>query len=704
MEKHIFVPIAAAVVMIGLLTTMNVQAAGNQLVMKSDAGDGCGKPALSMLPAGDIKPQGWIRKQMDLDLREGLAGKYGKVSNMVNNRIFVNKNGTLADPYTYPGGSASRSWWVGEVEGNLLDANVRLAFLTDNAEYKTKVEQQIGDILDAQKNEPDGYIGIYVPSDRFALRTEKFNNGELWTQAHLFQAMLAYYEYTKDARVLEAVEKAVDCTLNHYEGKEVFQQGSGVSHGIAFTDTLEWLYRLTDDPKYVKAMRWLYDDFSQKETESVKKANADLSYDELKHPDRLWWSHTPHTMEGIQTPIITYRMTHAENYRLAAENVLMKYDRHDTPGGGVVGDEGIDRRLGTSMLPREYCTMVSAVMALNRIAAWTGNLDAARRAETIVLNAAQGARLQPVATAVRYLSHDNQKDASEYTHGGRYLYAPMHAAPCCATVAPRLMPYYVEGMWFADQNKNELIASYYGPNRVDATVAGRRISIIEETDYPFSDKIRFVFDSDANTTLVLRRPPRSGDVKIDAEGATVDAEGGTISIHGTWKKGDVVSVDFDFKPQLIVETNLTNSSYYCWGPLLFSLPLGEDREAGKEYEAQEGDPSGCFMLEIRPVHPERWDYRFDPKETFAQADLPGGNGDTPYANPPVGLEGKMLDGGGSKVAVMLTPLGSSLLRRTAFPDCSKPVVDPQTEWIVRKKIVNPDGTMTEEGAKKTKHP
>ena len=151
----------------------------------------------------------------------------------------------------------------------------------------------------------------------------------------------------------------------------------------------------------------------------------------------------------------------------------MKYDRHDTPGGGVVGDEAIGRRLGTSMLPREYCTMVSAVMALNRIAVWTGNLDASRRAETIALNAAQGARFHPAMKAVRYLSHDNQKDASTAAHAQRYLYSAWHgAAPCCSTTAARMMPYYIEAMWLADHKNNALIANYYGPNRVDTT-AGR---------------------------------------------------------------------------------------------------------------------------------------------------------------------------------------------------------------------------------------
>ena len=89
-----------------------------------------GGPKFAMLPAGDVKPHGWILKQMDLDLREGLAGNYPKVSSIVDVEIFANKNGTLAPPYVYPGGKVARSWWVGEVEGNWLDSVVRLAFLT----------------------------------------------------------------------------------------------------------------------------------------------------------------------------------------------------------------------------------------------------------------------------------------------------------------------------------------------------------------------------------------------------------------------------------------------------------------------------------------------------------------------------------------------------------------------------------------------
>lgn len=257
------------------------------------------------------------------------------------------------------------------------------------------------------------------------------------------------------------------------------------------------------------------------------------------------------------------------------------------------------------------------------------------------------------------------------------------------------MPYYVEGMWLADQAGNELIANHYGPNKVDTTVAGRKISIVEETNYPFDDKVSFIMQTDVDTTLILRKPPCCGAVKVDAAGKKVKLEADRISIRGAWKKGEVVKMCFNFAPQRVAEPNLQNETYYRWGALLFSLPLGETRKPTREFTTLDGKPSGFFSWEVKPEHPERWDYKFDPKESFRKVALPGGNDDAPYAQPPIGLRGRMIDRHGAKVEVTLTPLGASLLRRTSFPDVSKPIAGPQEEWIVKDGAVNPDGTIKE---------
>ena len=114
--------------------------------------------------------------------------------------------------------------------------------------------------------------------------------------------------------------------------------------------------------------------------------------------------------------------------------------------------------------------------------------------------------------------------------------------------------------------------------------------------------------------------------------------------------------------------NLMYSAYYRWGPLLFSLPLGEIRKTRREYIALDDNPSGFFLWEITPKDTSRWQYKYDLDEPFEQIVLEGGNHETPFANPPIGLKGKMIAADGqSKTEVILTPLGTSVLRRTGFP-------------------------------------
>jgi hypothetical protein len=101
--------------------------------------------------------------------------------------------------------------------------------------------------------------------------------------------------------------------------------------------------------------------------------------------------------------------------------------------------------------------------------------------------------------------------------------------------------------------------------------------------------------------------------------------------------------------------------------LVFSLPLPEVRKAIREFAALDGKPSGFHMWEITPKDPSGWSYRLDEAAEFTLVQLDGGNEQTPWANPPIGLRGKLLDDAGNPVQVTLKPLGCSLLRRTSFP-------------------------------------
>lgn len=74
-------------------------------------------------------------------------------------------------------------------------------------------------------------------------------NGELWSKATLYRGLLAYYEYTNDRNVFNAVEKAVEnYPLN---ASSPFNSGTsfngGVSHGLTFTDVFEKVFQINDN-------------------------------------------------------------------------------------------------------------------------------------------------------------------------------------------------------------------------------------------------------------------------------------------------------------------------------------------------------------------------------------------------------------------------------------------------------------------------
>lgn len=123
-------------------------------------------PRYSLLPAGTVKPQGWIYEQMAVDLEKGLAGHYNKIKPHVTKNVFVTKRMQASnveksgnDLYT------PTNWWLGEQEGYWKDAVIRLAFLTGNEYWIDQSHEWVGAIIAAQGK--DGYIGIYDKASRF---------------------------------------------------------------------------------------------------------------------------------------------------------------------------------------------------------------------------------------------------------------------------------------------------------------------------------------------------------------------------------------------------------------------------------------------------------------------------------------------------------------------------------------------------------
>lgn len=468
-----------------------------------------------LLPTGSVKPRGWILEQMRVDLHDGLKGNFPKITSNVSKNLFATQERKAGTWVEGARGRKEKCWWAGEHEGYWMDSILRSAILLEEKEYIEMVRAWVEKIL--KKFEESGYVGIYDAQTRFP--TKGFD-GELWSQSRAFQAMLVWYEFTGDKRVLDAVQATVRKTVEHYRKNTYFGRpdaDGGVTHGVGYIDTLEWLWRLTGDRYFGDAAVWLYTDYSLNTTKDFE----DLTARNMCDPERPWFDHGAHVGEAVFLPRIAYFFSHNPEYGKAAKNVLPKIKHHTNPGGGMtIGYlEAVAGARGGGHVLNENCAHTEALMSLNRLFAYQPDTEIGDWREKCIFNVVQGARFHPVDKAVTYLSRDNRRHAADANaHGGRELFSACHeAAACCVLNIPRVMPYYVEGMWYCSNERPSLFVNGYGPSLLTTKIAGADIRIEEITEYPFSDKIRFKVDvsKPVSFELVLRIPEGSGKIKIE---------------------------------------------------------------------------------------------------------------------------------------------------------------------------------------------
>lgn len=609
--------------------------------------------------SGSVFPKGWILEQLNRDLTQGFVGSYNEVHPTVTKNVFVNQNKISKRRI-----GLRKEWWSGEHEGYWKDGVVRMAFLTQNETYIEKAKHWMDELISGAGKE--GYIGIYKDCEKPGCRFHHTRgNGELWATSRIVMAMLAYYEFTDDEKVLEATEKAVSLVMEKYGNTNYFataSSGGGVSHGIGFFENLEWIYRITKNPKYLKFAEKLYQDFNLGDFR-----DDDLKTSLLLDESSLFQKHGAHIAEGLFVPRFIASITHDADYQKAADNVMLKLEKHLTPGGAMRCDEWIKGREGTADERYEYCGIAEMISPLNKMISFTGNLSLADRIETMVFNAGQGARF-PVLTALSYLTSDNRIKINREIIGRESYDAAHLAAVCCALNGSRLMPYFLEGMWMKDENSRALVATLFGPCEFNTTIDNVPVTIQEETNYPFSDHIYFTIhtNEDIRFPLIIRKPfgCKIKEIQIP-ETASMEEKKDRIIISNEWKNTDSVQLTFDFKiqkiPQPASKTVEGEGVYFKRGALIYSLPFEYESDTVKEYRE-----SGFYRYKLGVVDSTSWKFKLNSKDNFAFEQSEKDNTKYPWENPPVYLSGTLRNINNEKENVKLVPMGTTVFRRVTF--------------------------------------
>jgi len=552
------------------------------------------KQKFSWLSFGEVKPSGWIKEQMQKDLK-GFVGHldelvpdliieddiYGK--NRLTRKVDVKSVGNIREGDDI---NVQYLWWNSETQSNWWDGFIRHAILLNDKKALHKSEKYIHRILNTQ--DADGYLGIYDEDLRYHFYDE---NGELWAKATLLRSLLAWYEFAKESKVLKAIERAVENVMIHYPVyestpfKSIYRKAGGLTHGLVFTDILDQLYQLTKNESYLEYALFLYQNFSE------EISFEDAAFKNLINPSFKLKGHGVHTYEHLRPLIVACYTNGHEDLKKALEIFSSRIEKEITPAGGPAGDEWIlEREAAATNTGYEYCSLQELLDSYSLLLQKSSEANWGDKIELLFYNAAQGAR-NPVYSSIAYCKTDNSYEMSGTLNGAkqvarkqtRFKYSPAHqdVAVCCAPNAGRITPYFMKAMWMKDEEG--LIASLLGPSEVNTFIKEIPLKILEETDYPFSNKIIFKISVTESVFFSLRiRKPAWVKKFILSSGYLVEND--YLVVEKMWKGEEIISLEFF--PEAETKLDLKGDYYFTYGALVFALPIPARVSVEKKYSAK----------------------------------------------------------------------------------------------------------------------
>ena len=184
----------------------------------------------------------------------------------------------------------------------------------------------------------------------------------------------------------------------------------------------------------------------------------------------------------------------------------------------------------------------------------------------------------------------------------RIVYGVTTGYPCCTTNMHQGWPKLVQNLWYATSD-NGVAALVYGASEVNLKVAdGTTVKFIEETNYPFSDKIVFKYLSakKLNFPFHLRIPEWCDEASVTINGKPYQLyKGGQIiKIARSWENDDIV--------ELVLPMKIKTSRWFERsvgverGPLVYALKIGEKWQEVKTKQWKDS------FFEVLPTTP--WNY------------------------------------------------------------------------------------------------
>ncbi|MCX5674783.1 MAG: glycoside hydrolase family 127 protein [Planctomycetota bacterium] len=503
---------------------------------------------LIKLPIGSIRPQGWLRKQLELEA-DGFFGHLPELSR------FLIKEG---NPWLSPEGVGETFW---EEVPYWLKGYGDLAYVLGDQKMIDEAKECINGVIASQRE--DGWFG---PRANLASpRVHSPGKPDLWPNMPMLNALQAYYEYSGDERVIRLMTKYFDWEL-----------------GVPEEDFLPPLWQKMRGGGNLASVYWLYNRTGDKKL---------LDLATKIHRNTANWTegianwHNVNITQALRGPA-TYYLQSKNPQHLAApernyQTVWGLYGQ--VPGGMFGGDEGCRPGFHDPRQAVETCGIVEMMHSCEEILKIDGDLKWADRCEDVAFNSLP-ATTTPDLRALRYLTAPNQvisnsknKNPGIQNKGAKYQMNP-HGHRCCQLNMGQGWPYYAEHLWMATPD-NGLAIIFYSDSKVTAKVGdGTEVSITETTHYPFDENIvlSVSLPRSLKFPLYLRLPKWCDKAQLSMNDQPVKVQTqpqSFLRIDRQWKNGDMVKLNLPMRFSVRTWAQNGNSISVDRGPLSYSLKL-----------------------------------------------------------------------------------------------------------------------------------
>ena len=266
----------------------------------------------AQLALGEIKPEGWLKDQMQTML-DGMTGNLDQIYEFV-----------VGDNNAWLGGEGD-AWERGPY---WIDGALPMAYIMENEELKAKALKWVEAILGSQKE--NGYFG--PDTDRpYIAGMQRNNAADWWPRMVALKILQQYYMATADQRVIDFMTRYFKYQLEMLPstplGKWTFWATERAGDNLLI---VHWLYNITGEESLLKLGEILH-------SQSADWTARFTTDDHLFRQNSL---HCVNLGQGFKEPVIYYQQSGDEKYLNAPLEALRRIRQTiGFPTGLWAGDE-----------------------------------------------------------------------------------------------------------------------------------------------------------------------------------------------------------------------------------------------------------------------------------------------------------------------------------------------------------------------------